>query len=222
MMGARSVTEVCLLPVRLALAAITGLLTVLFLQPPASAASATSWQGPYLGLFVGYDDANEAWSTGSDELSPEGVLGGGLIGVNFGRNGFVFGVEADVMFVDFSDVEPCANPSDDCSLDGRLMGSLRARGGFALPRLLIYVTAGPAASYVRATSNAPGGGSDDQILVGWTFGGGIETPLGEHARLGLEYRHSDYGESEFAVAPGGARIDFATDEVTLRLTFGLE
>jgi outer membrane immunogenic protein len=179
--------------------------------------------GPYLGLFAGYDDANEAWaSQGGASLSPEGVVAGGYLGADWRFGVLVAGAEADLMFADMAETEPCDTTAFDCTLDGRVMGSLRARGGVTLRRALLYVTAGPALSYVRATANIPGGDSDSQILAGWTLGGGGEIAFGEQVRLGLEYRHTDYGESDFALGGADERIRFATDEVTLRLTFLLE
>jgi outer membrane immunogenic protein len=187
-----------------------------------SRAAASQWSGLYLGLFAGYDDASDAWTpdaaSGAASLSPEGVIGGGLIGANFQYGLVVIGFEGDVMFADFTDVESCENATQDCSIDARLMGSLRARGGIAFDRLLLYATGGPAFRYAQATSSGPGGSSDSQTLGGWTIGIGAETSLSETVGVGLEYRHTDYGQADFALATGSSDVNFRTDEVTLRLT----
>ena len=196
--------------------------------PESFAASATSWSGPYIGAFIGYDDANNAWTpdsaSGGPSLSPQGVLGGGLAGANFQFDRFVVGVEADLMFADFAAAEPCDATGADCSLDGRLMGSLRARGGLVLgPRMMIYATGGPAFSFVKASSTAFGGMSDSQTLGGWTEGIGVEFAVADSVWVGVEYRHSDYGASNFDLSPGvNTGIDFQTNEATLRLTVPLD
>jgi outer membrane immunogenic protein len=192
----------------------------------AAADVTAPWSGPYVGLFAGYDKANDAWrpdtTAGSPSLSPQGILGGGLVGGNFRFDAFLVGVEADLMFADFADAEPCDNAGADCSIDGRVMASLRARGGFIVDRALIYATGGPALSYVKATSSALGGTSDSQALVGWTLGAGVETALGEHLRVGFEYRHTDYGKADLNLSGVSDGIDFVTDEATLRLIMPLD
>ena len=79
---------------------------------PAAMAADIEWSGSYIGLFAGYADANDAWGSdpGMPALSPEGAMFGGLAGYTHNIDGLVFGVEADLVFPDFSDTGACSVP----------------------------------------------------------------------------------------------------------------
>lgn len=199
-------------------------LIVSMVLAPAAAASDTDWSGPYIGLFAGYSDANDAWGAGpgpaTSALSPEGVMFGGLAGYTHDADGVVLGIETDLVFPDFSDAADCTASTFDCEIDVQILSSLRGRAGVAIGPLQAYATAGFAIGLIQADSMA--GVSDSKALAGWTAGAGIEWKSGDGLRLGLEYRHSDYGESD--VMFGGTNqgeIDLETDDVRLRLSIPL-
>jgi opacity protein-like surface antigen len=72
------------------------------------------------------------------------------------------------------------------------------------------------------SSNEIGSPSNSQVLFGWTAGAGVEFRLDDTVRLGLEYRHSEYGDAD-ALTPNAQFRDFdlETDEVSVRLTIPL-
>ena len=80
-------------------------------------------------------------------------------------------------------------------------GSARARVGYAMGRVLPYVTGGVAFSDVTLSTNfIPVGtlfpasrASMSDTLVGWTVGAGLEYSLTPSWSLGAEYRYADYG-----------------------------
>jgi opacity protein-like surface antigen len=82
----------------------------------------------------------------------------------------VFGVEADIQYADlggeanWSGYRYRFNAGND-----QYFGTVRARAGYAVDRMLIYVTGGLA--YGGMSSNWWGG---DNSATGWTIGGGVE------------------------------------------------
>ena len=79
--------------------------SLLSLALTTAGAAEPDWSGPYIGLFAGYTDANDAWDTGPavPEISPEGVALGGFAGYSHDADGLVLGAEFDVSLSDFSD-----------------------------------------------------------------------------------------------------------------------
>ena len=69
--------------------------------------------------------------------------GGGQIGYNFRTGAFVFGVEADIQYADLSSKANWGGYN--YSFDGggsQYFGTVRARVGYAIDRVLVYVTGG--------------------------------------------------------------------------------
>jgi|CXWL01.1.fsa_nt_gi outer membrane immunogenic protein len=189
---------------------------------PAAMAADIEWSGSYIGLFAGYADANDAWGSdpGMPALSPEGAMFGGLAGYTHNIDGLVFGVEADLVFPDFSDTGACSASAFDCEIDVQVLSSLRGRGGVAIGPVQVYGTAGLAMGFTQADSTA--GTGDSKVLAGWTAGAGIEWQSSGGLRLGLEHRHSDYGESDVTFgSTDQGEINLETDDVRLRLSIPL-
>lgn len=169
--------------------------------PQVFAAPVFTWSGFYAGLNAGYgfgtnDDASVfvpgfglVSSGGGDN---GGFVGGAQIGYNWQAGQFVFGLEADLQYADLS------NNRDNTLFGGgapvffgaggggniEWFGTVRARAGIAIDRVLIYATGGLA----YAENGSSGGftvvngavvpvGSDDDINWGWTIGGGVEFAL---------------------------------------------
>lgn len=202
---------------RAALCLVVGLVVA-----PVAGAAEVDWSGPYLGLFGGYADANDAWDTGptGSSLSPEGFMVGGFAGYAHDAGGLVLGLETDLVFPDFSDEGSCSASPFECELDVQVMSSLRGRAGVAVGPVLLYGTAGVALGFLQADSSQ--GLSDSKALAGWTAGAGIEWQSEAGVRFGVEYRHSDYGESDVTFGGGTqGEIALETDDVRLRFSIPL-
>ena len=127
--------------------------------------------------------------------------------------------------------------------------------GYALERWLFYITGGGAFSdiEVRAEDTAStdffedviDGGApgqevqiflgtafhsnrdrSDNVQCGWTAGAGAALMVNRLLTLGVEYRHSDYGDDNYNFAPhgnpilpGSTRIGLDSDQITLRVNF---
>lgn len=145
---------------------------------------------------------------------------GGLAGYGFNVGGLVLGGEVDLSFPDFSDAGDCGSATFDCTLDVQVLSSLRGRAGVAVGPVQLYGTAGLALGFLQAESTS--GASDSKTLAGWTAGAGIEWRTEAGLRLGVEYRHSDYGKSDVTFGGvGQGDIDLETDDVRLRLSIPL-
>jgi outer membrane immunogenic protein len=186
----------------------------------AGTAHATDWTGGYLGVAMGYADANDAWdqggAPGDPALSPEGGSFSVYAGYGVDLAGLVLGLEGDLSFPDLSDNATC-DVLIECTFDVELMTSLRGRAGVALGPVLLYGTAGIALGYIATDTNEVGGFSASRTLSGYTVGVGSEIQLADSLRLGIEYRHSDYGDADVDLGAPSANVSLETDEVRLRL-----
>jgi outer membrane immunogenic protein len=186
----------------------------------AGTAHATDWTGGYLGVAMGYADANDAWdqggAPGDPSLSPEGGSFSVYAGYGVDLAGLVLGLEGDLSFPDLSDNATC-DVLIECTFDVELMTSLRGRAGVALGPLLLYGTAGIALGYIATDTDEIGGVSASKTLSGYTVGVGSEIQLADSLRLGIEYRHSDYGDADVDLGVPSGNVSLETDEVRLRL-----
>lgn len=158
------------------------------------------WSGFYLGAQGGY-----SWNQAT-VLSEDRNLDGGSFGVHAGYNfqtgNIVYGIENDFNY-NFGD-------SDDASIEWDASG--RGRVGYAWDRTLFFTTAGIAAAGGKV--EIPEVGKKDDILIGWTAGGGIEHAFTDNILVRGEYRYSDFGSKDFGSAIG----DFKANQH--KLVFG--
>jgi len=183
-------------------------------EPVAPVVLPYSWTGFYVGAHAGYAWAQERDNASSiapapvDSFNVDGAIGGIHAGYNEQFDGgFVVGLEGDI---DISGINgsdravTIAGPSR-LEMKNRWQGSIRARFGYAFDRILVYATGGVAFADIRERWNLANGlfvGSDTNTRVGWTVGGGVEYAFDDHWSARAEVRYSDFGKSNFAVAPG--------------------
>lgn len=164
---------------------------------------ANDWSGFYLGALLGY-----SWGDADTDLvgdvEAEGIDGGGYAGVTWQFGNLVIGGEADIM------ASGLEGSSAGVSVDQGLNGSLRARAGIALDRFLLYGTAGGAVSDVELSGV---GGSDEQILWGWTAGAGAEAMVFNNVTARVEYRYTDYADETFTLGGPAVESDLSTHSV---------
>jgi TonB-dependent siderophore receptor len=211
--------------------------------PLLPAAYAANWTGFYLGGQAGYGwgDNHGAYnfSTPIGVITPLGVVGSGPLthdaqGVIFGAHGgynrqfdsnLVLGLEASVDGATLMRRETLggSNANHDQALltsmvQSDIQGSLRGRAGYAIGRLLPYVTGGLAIGHFGTQSDLAGGvtpvappppyfyppthpvfngfathGLDWTTRLGWTVGGGAEWAVSDHWSIRGEYRYSEFG-----------------------------
>lgn len=205
--------------------AAAAVLAIVVMSTPVFADQQSRWAGSYLGVYGGWVDAGAGWDLaagGGEALSPEGPSAGFLAGYNWVSDGFVVGAEGNISFTNFSDSGECDNPLFDCTVDVNMLGSLRGRAGVAVGDALVYATGGLAFSVIQLGSNEFSAPEQSQALLGWTLGAGAEFQLGQGLRLGVEYRHSNYGDADELTPNARFRdFDLDSDEVSVRLSIPL-
>ena len=200
------------------------------------------WTGYYMGLDLGWSDVRQTATTtpypqpgfGAVPIIGTGVTGFGLLSTNhpLNRSGFtggvhvgynlqqaswVYGLEADIMWLDYhqSDVEtvfgtPVATLAPTFSMlvsaRNQWLASGRGRLGWANGPWMLYATAGLAftnSSY-NATATAlpaallPGIGATTSLWEpkpGYVVGGGVEWMLTPNWLLRAEYLHYGFGSA---------------------------
>jgi len=190
--------------------------------------SQPSWTGFYVGANVGhawgsYDSFlpenldEEAYVPPGGirtDLNPDGWFGGGQVGFNFQRGSLVFGVEADWQGGDIEDSEVGTHyhtlEDKDFNIETTVnvesFGTVRARLGVAMGRVLPYVTGGFAWAKTEVDGliyypawDATWRGSDSQTHLGWVLGGGVEIALDESWSIKGEYLYYDLGEENYTI-----------------------
>lgn len=191
-------------------------------------ASSYNWSGGYVGGQIGYGFGGADYQyAGGDSYDyshdPDGLLGGIYAGYSkqFANN-LVLGVEADIAWGGLKDQTLApgdASYSAATRID--LAGSARLRLGYAIDRLLPYVSGGVA--FARFSFDEYNQGdpysSADESLVGWTLGVGTEYALTDNWTLRGEYRYAGYGTHDFVTQP--ADEAYSTDITTHDIRLGV-
>ncbi len=190
-------------------------------KAPAMMVPFYNWTGPYLGINGGYGWGRSNWdgfASGNNSTS------GGLIGVTAGYNWqvpggpWVFGIEGDIdwsnMRGSFSNAF-CAG----CETRNSWLGTARGRIGYAMDRVMPYVTGGLAVGDIRA--NRPGFSGVSDTKAGWALGAGIEAAIAPNWTAKLEYLHVDLGSVGCSAAACGlpTNASFKADIVRAGLNF---
>ena len=195
----------------------------------APLALAYNWTGFYIGVNGGY-----GWGHSSFDYAPpdvghnnHGGLVGGTIGFNYQFAGpWVLGAEADWDWADIKGSASCPNAAFSCETKIRSIGTARARGGYAINNLLLYVTGGFAWEDVKVQtvhlngvgvppSGTPTNGSS-ATHGGWTVGFGAEYAVWQNWSLKAEYLYADFGHHSFTI-DGGLTVDSRQKESLVRL-----
>ena len=184
-----------------------------------------NWTGFYVGGFGAYDygvfdpsvsdahedeqeDAREVESQAHRNLNAHGAELGGLIGYNYQRNKWVFGLEADGGHLWLRNSEHNKFPipgSDDLyafvpSVKSHYLFTLGGRVGYAICKWLPYVTGGLALGdidlqqRISETDDWTQTRSKSETNVGWFVGGGLQYALAKHWSVRGQYQYIDLGD----------------------------
>jgi outer membrane immunogenic protein len=186
--------------------------------PPSSPA----WSGTYLGIQGGIArretsfaeaDAFLTGASNSDFIEKNGTGGivGGLLGYNWQKGSFVYGVEGDWNWIGAKTSRSIDFFGDQisASFDVNWLATLRGRAGLAFDALLFYVTGGLAAGYIRNSADLQfRGGSvsfnQRQTRIGWTAGVGAEYMFSPHWTARAEFRYVDLGTKQVSCTVTGS------------------
>jgi outer membrane immunogenic protein len=204
---------------------LAGIALSLGLSASASAQSAVTWTGFYVGAHIGGGWTAQDWNQidnnqgnaldhSADTARTGRALGGLQAGYNRQISRLVFGLEGDwtwtsaetcAPLVVFPDYSNCTRTTG--------YGTLTGRAGYTWNSLLAYVKGGGALTTAKyfAIFYGPGGASVDtattrQMSVGWTLGAGVEYALDRSWSLKAEYGYLDFGRPtvELNYLPGGS------------------
>jgi outer membrane immunogenic protein len=182
--------------------------------PPIESVS-FDWSGFYAGAHAGYD-----WGRAhvidngvltENAVPMNGAIGGLLAGINWQAGAFVYGLEGDFGVSDLyghgsSPPPPPPPPPGPTPLpnqyDVNLSGNLRARIGVAvMPTTLIYAAGGLALADFKFREHSEPT-RHNEVLTGWSIGGGIDQAFTKNLIGRIEYLYADYGHKDFVLAPG--------------------
>ena len=155
-----------------------------------------SWTGFYIGANAGW-----GWTNGSGTFTTplgadpftvnnNGFLGGAQTGYNWQMGPAVFGAEADFQGTTASGpLSATAGPTVSATAKTPWLGTMRGRVGYAMDRVLLYVTGG--AVYGNSTWNGTvssvGSFSSSTTFWTWTAGLGAEMAFWDCWSAKLEY-----------------------------------
>ena len=211
---------------------------------PAPAPECFDWSGFYVGAFGGYKfasvntdlDATGSWGLlpldqatiedhTANNLDAHGGEVGGLIGFNFQRGCWVFGVEGDGGYMFLRDsfdshtffMPTASDKSIQQAFRTNYLATFGGRIGYAIGNWLPYFTGGGALGNINYETrlhnvNTSGAGfylagdSEDNDNFGWYAGGGLQYALSAHWSMRVQYQFIDLGSVSFD-SPGSFPFD---------------
>jgi outer membrane immunogenic protein len=185
------------------------------------------WGGAYLGLNGGFGSGSSQWRQGlilTNVFTNDGFLLGGTIGFNYPVSAVLFGVEGDLDWSTLNgSVGTCAvngaGAPAACETKNNVLGTVRARMGYAFDRTLIYVTGGAAVGNFQTGLNPPAT-FDATAKVGWAAGAGLEYALSESWSAKAEYLFVDLGTASCTSAANCGSAAGASVTLTENLVRG--
>jgi outer membrane immunogenic protein len=212
----------------------------LYTKAPAVASPAYDWTGFYAGVFGGYgfgnhnvNNANGAagFANFTANYSSEGGIAGGEAGYNWQSGSIVLGVEADGFWSGIKGSDTTQVLAGSFAVTGidatslRDGATVRARGGIAVDRLLLFFTGGWAyGNFQHTNTDVTFGLGVDQFTThrsGLAAGGGIAYAMTDNLIGKIEYRYYDYGRFVRAAPLNGA-APYTVDNTYSVVTVGLD
>jgi outer membrane immunogenic protein len=193
-----------------------------------------TWAGFYLGVDVG-----GAWATDvvkptiadggtfprKNTLSTDGVFGGGTLGYNFQRGGFVFGIEGDLGGMDITKKKSDLLGGTEIDfINSGLYGDVTGRLGYTFDRFLVYAKGGFAFydGEAKTTTAIPGFTvGKTGTFTGWTIGGGAEYKINPAWSVKAEYLHFDFGSETATLTSGAGVFGYKNDLTVDTVKFGV-
>ena len=166
-----------------------------------------NWSGAYVGGTATWQNGK---FNGQGNNRAHGFGGGVYGGYNMQSGQMVYGGEADL---NYSGVDKSAN---GFKAKQGANGSIRGRVGVDLNPVLVYGTAGVAASNFDVKK--PGVGNDDATMLGLTAGAGVEAFVTDNVTARVEYRYTDYGKKNFH----GAAQKTGFEDHSIRVGMGVK
>ncbi len=186
----------------------------------AVVAPAFNWTGFYVGAHAGYGFGRTTPTDGpSYPMNTSGALVGGQIGFNYQINQIVLGAEADLAYAGISGSRTSVAPQV-LFVRTNMLGSVRARAGFAVDRTLFYVTGGLGIQGGSFATNDVGAGPERYTRTGWTLGAGVEYAMTPNWTVKAEYSYYNFGTRTLGpIYIGTLRADVHTVKLGVNYLF---
>ena len=204
--------------------------------PPPMVAAIYDWSGFYIGVNGGWGSSHNSWdSVAPFAVGPEGshdATGGtvgGQVGYRWQAGTWVFGLEAQGNWADFSG----SNVStlfpgfvNTSKIDA--FGLFTGQVGYAFNNALLYVKGGaavtPNQNYINTAAGARFGTASDDTIWGGTIGAGLEYAFAPNWSAAIEYDHLFMQDRTVNFSTAGVilatdRIRQDVDLVTIRLNY---
>jgi outer membrane immunogenic protein len=201
-----------------------------------------SWTGFYLGIYGGgadfkdhirdVDGLNGGARFG---IHQDPFVGGGTLGYNFQSGNIVYGVEADIGYMNVSEsrkFDPNFIGGTFTGIEPGAYGDVTGRLGYTWGSTLLYAKGGFAWWDGKAfIDNHLGGFGGTRgftsTFTGWVFGGGAEVMLSRAWSVKVEYLHFDFGTENATLTNTNVGRNFrysndlTADSVTVGLNYHL-
>jgi len=198
------------------------------------------WSGFYVGVFGGGGFGNHnlnnavgpiGFANFSVNYDSTGPVAGGEVGYNLQSGNYLIGAEAtgfwsDIKGSDATQFFAGTLPAPMANIDAtklRYGATIRARGGIAVDRLLLFFTGGWAYGSLLHTDTFPGVGIDSFTVhrSGLVAGGGIAYAITNNLIGKFEYSYFDYGRFVRS-APLNRVLPYTIDSTYSIVTLGLD
>ena len=191
------------------------LLAAAAVAAPAAAQEAANFNGPYIGVQLGWQQDRQSLVTGTvppvtARAKGDGFAYGGQIGYDFNLGSAVVGIETSLTG------RSGTNEFPTFDLEAGRTINVTGRAGFLVsPDGLLYARGG----YSNARFNIVNPVGPAETRDGWTVGAGYEHVLGRNISARLEYNYADYGDDLLPGIGGGARLNYHRHAVMTGLNF---
>lgn len=204
----------------------------MYTKAPMAAPVLYDWSGFYIGLNGGGGSAHNCW----DLVGAGGVLAGegchdatggtvgGQIGYRWQMSNWVFGLEGQGNWADFSGSNISALTGDNNRTRVDAFGLLTGQIGYAWNNVLFYAKGGAAVTGdkydVFAVPSGATLGSASESRWGAALGAGLEVGFAQNWSVGVEYDHLFMGSRDIGLTtPAGLALQ--TDHIRQDVDMGL-
>jgi outer membrane immunogenic protein len=205
-----------------------------YTKAPPMIAAVYDWTGFYIGANGGWGSSRNSWdlagfgAEGSHDAT--GGTVGGQVGYRWQAGTWVFGVEAQGNWADFSGSNQSLQfPAFRNHTNVDAFGLFTGQVGYAVNNVLLYVKGGAAVtsnSYsINNLAGAVIGVTGDDTRWGGTIGAGLEYAFAPNWSVGVEYNHLFMQDRTYnfttpaGLAFSSERIRQDVDLVTARLNY---
>ena len=170
---------------------------------PASNRAGIDWSGLFIGLQAGHLDGTSHQQRGAPGpvnryIDFDGGFAGASIEYLWQEGDFVFGPQAEIAW---SNADGVFSTGANQFISGvEWFGSAGGKAGMAFDNVLLFGTAGFAFAGItggQANTFLARHWTDVELNTGYSVGGGVDLMLPDDWVIGAEYRHYNFGETNY-------------------------